>query len=177
MHLKGFFVSTAFLSVTLSVHAQVPKALDTTDRADPFIQYAENLYQQFLTAQKNGDVPTYTKLRTKEVNNVTVRHLEKIGKPLNELGPMLTGLSEHAIDLASYDFIRSDSKPGVARLLYKREGRNQNGQSLDFAVFMLWWEEESWRIGWVGGSFGDKYFEGKERTAKVLLNDPKFSLQ
>jgi hypothetical protein len=65
----------------------------------------------------------------------------------------------------------------MARLLYQREGSGPKGPTLEFAAFMVHWEDGAWRIGWVGRSSGaPTRANGEKRTADELLGDPRFAL-
>jgi hypothetical protein len=62
-------------------------------------------------------------------------------------------------------------------LFYKREGSGPKGPTLEFAAFMIHWDDGAWRIGWVAQSSGAATrANGEKRTADELLGDPRFAL-
>jgi len=80
-------------------------------------------------------------------------------------------------DVSPLAFVRCDAKTRVARLLFQREGSGSKGPTLEFAAFMIHWEDGAWRIGWVGRASGLAVRANGERlTADELLGDPRFAL-
>ena len=80
-------------------------------------------------------------------------------------------------DVSPLAFVRCDAKTRVARLLFQREGSGSKGPTLEFAAFMIHWEDGAWRIGWVGRESGLAVRANGERlTADELLGDPRFAL-
>jgi hypothetical protein len=106
-----------------------------------------------------------------------MEQLKKLGKAESDLGPMLKRVASVQTDVSQLTFVRCDAKTRVARLLYQREGRGPKGATLEFAVFMIHWEDGAWRIGWVGHASGaPTRANGEKRTADELLGDPRFAL-
>jgi hypothetical protein len=65
------------------------------------------------------------------------------------------------------------NSPG--RLL--KRGHGPKGPTLEFAAFMMQWEDGAWRIGWVGQSSGaPTRANGEKRTADELLGGPLLAL-
>jgi hypothetical protein len=161
-----------------SAHAQSPAAVSTTDRHHTFVEHAEKRYKQYLASQSEGDVAAYKEVRTKRAYEATMEQLKKLGKAPSELGPMLKSVSSLQTDIAPLTFVRCDAKPRVARLLYTREGSGPKGPTLEFAAFMIRWEDGAWRIDWVGHATGSSTrSDGGKRTAEeMLLGDPRLSL-
>jgi len=167
-------------SITLAsvqVSAQSPAAENTTNHAHPFVKQAELIYQQSLDAEKRGDVDLYKRTRTKAAYEGTIENLKRMGKSASDLSPMLKKAAAWQTDLSQFTFVRCDAKTNVARLLYRRDGKDENGSTVEFAVFMIHQEDGEWRIGWVGNSLGPKVFMGKERTADEMLEKPRFALK
>jgi len=73
--------------------------------------------------------------------------------------------------------VRCDARDRVARLLYQQEGTGATGPTREFAAFMIHWEGDAWRIGWVGHASGPAIRSNGERlTEDLLLGDPRFAL-
>jgi hypothetical protein len=106
-----------------------------------------------------------------------MEQLKKLGRAESELGPMLKRAASLRPEVAQLTFVRCDAKTRVARLLYQREGSGPKGPTLEFAAFMIHWEDGAWRIGWVGRASGPAVRANGERfTADELLSDPRFAL-
>ena len=171
-----FFAALISLA-SLEVSAQPSVATNTTDRAHPFVKQAELIYRQSLDAEKRGDVELYKRTRTNAAYEGTIENLKRMGKTASDLSPMLKKMVAWQTDLSQFTFVRCDSKTNVARLLYRRDGKDEMGPTVEFAVFMIHLEDEEWRIGWVGNSPGPKVFMGKERTVDEMLEKPRFTLK
>lgn len=157
--------------------AQTPSAANTTDRRHPFVQHAERRYQQYLTSERQGDTVAYKEVRTRQAYEGTMAQLKQLGKPESDLGPMLKRVADMRSDVSRFAFVRCDVKGPVARLLYQREGTSAKGPTLEFAAFMIHWEGDAWRIGWVGKASGPAIRSNGERlTEDVLLADPRLAL-
>jgi hypothetical protein len=141
------------------------------------VDHAEARYRQFLTSESLGDTAAYKQVRTKQAYETTVEQLKKLGKAESDLGPMLKRVADLRSDVSKFTFVRCDARTRVARLLYQRDGADPKGPTLEFAAFMIHWEEGAWRIGWVGHASGPATRANGERlTADVLLGDPRFAL-
>lgn len=160
-------------------HAQTPSAVSTTDRGHPFVQHAESRYRQYLAAESHGDTAAYKEVRTRQAYELTIEQLRTLGKAEPELGPMLKRAARLQTDVSRLTFVRCDAKTRIARLLYEREGAGPKGPTLEFAAFMLHWEQGAWRIGWVGHAMGAATrANGERRTAdELLLGDPRLRLE
>jgi len=157
--------------------AQTPSAVSTTDRRHPFVQHAERRYQQYITSESQGDTAAYKEVRTRQAYDATMGQLKQLGKPESDLGPMLKRVADMQSDVSRFAFVRSDAKGRVARLLYQREGTGAKGPTLEFAAFMIHWEGDAWRIGWVGHASGPAIrSNGEKLTEDLLLADPRFAL-
>jgi len=173
-----------FLSLCLGLllivpptYAQAPPAASTTDRHHPFVEHAERRYRQYLAAESQGDAAAYKEVRTRQAYEMTMDQLTKMGKPAGELGPMLQRVASLQPDVSQLTFVRCDAKTRVARLLYQREGAGPKGPTLEFAAFMIHWEDGAWRIGWVGHASGPATrSNGEPFTADDLVKDPRFAL-
>ena len=169
---------TALISLaSVEVLAQSAVAVNTTDRAHPFAKQAELIYQQYLDSERRGDVDSYKRTRTAETYEGTIENLKRMGKTASDLGPILIKLADRKTDLSRYTFLRSDAKTNVARLSYRRDGKDETGPTVEFVVFMIHFENAEWRIGWTGNSPGSKVFRGKERTVDELLENHRFTLK
>jgi hypothetical protein len=52
------------------------------------------------------------------------------------------------------------------------------GPTLEFAAFMIHWDDGAWRIGWVAQSSGPATrSSGDKRSADELLGDPRLALE
>jgi hypothetical protein len=168
------FLSTTF--IVTPVFAQSPTAASTTVRLAPFVVAAEALFRQELDAEKRGDVDAYKRTRSKATYDKTMANLERMGKSAADLGPMLKRFST-GVDISKFTFLRSDARENIARLLYRKDGKDQDGRAtVEFLVFMMHWEEGSWHIGMVANSPGPLVFMHKERSIDELTNDPRFAL-
>lgn len=162
---------------SLEVSAQSMMAANTTDHANSFVKQAELIYQQSLDAEKRGDVDLYKHTRTKAAYDGTIENLKRMGKSASDLSAMLKNMVAFQTNLSQFTFMRCDAKTNVARLIYRRDGKDEYGPTVEFAVFMIHLEGEEWRIGWVGNSPGPKLFMGKERTVDEILENPRFALK
>jgi hypothetical protein len=128
--------------------------------------------------QKPAETPSaYKEVRTRQAYELTLEQLKKMGKADSDLGPMLKGAAGWQTDMSQLTFVRCDATTRVARLLYKREGSGPKGPTLEFAAFMIHWDDGAWRIGWVAQSSGAATrSNGEKRTADELLGDPRFAL-
>jgi hypothetical protein len=165
--------------VSQPTHAQTPSAVSTADRGHPFVQHAESRYRQYLAAESHGDTAAYKEVRTRQAYELTIEQLRTLGKAEPELGPMLKRAARLQTDVSRLTFVRCDGKTRIARLLYERESAGPNGPTLEFAAFMLHWEQGAWRIGWVGHATGAATrANGERRTAdELLLGDPRLTLE
>ena len=82
----------------------------------------------------------------------------------------------HAFVKSGFTFMRSEAKGNVARVFYRRDGKEAQGPTVHFIGFMLHWDEGAWRIGWVLDSPGPVVFAGKERTVEELAEHPRLRL-
>ena len=163
--------------VSQPTYAQTPSAVSTADRHHPFVEHAESRYRQYLASQSQGDTAAYKEVRTRQAYETTMEQLKKLGKAESDLGPMLKRAASVQTDVSQLTFVRCDGKTRVARLLYQREGGGPKGPTLEFAAFMIHWEDGAWRIGWVGHAIGaPTRANGEKRTADELLGDPRFAL-
>ena len=159
-----------------SAWAQSPAAVSTTVRSDPFVVKAEAVFREELDAERRGDVDAYKRLRSKAAYDGTIANLAGSGRSAKDLGPLLKRYSQ-GLDISKFAFVRSEAKASVARLLYRKNGKDADGQAtVEFLVFLTHWEEGSWRIGLVGNSPGPLVFMGKERTIDELAKHPRFAL-
>ena len=157
--------------------AQTPSAVSTADRHHPFVEHAEKRYQQYLTSESQGDAAAFKEVRTRQAYDTTMGQLKQLGKPESELGPMLKRVADMQTDVSRLTFVRCDARGRVARLLYQQEGANAKGPTREFAAFMIHWEGNAWRIGWVGHASGPATRSNGERlTEDLLLGDPRFAL-
>lgn len=157
--------------------AQVPAAENTTDRNHPFVRHVEAVYAQLLKAEKEGDVALFKRTRAKVSVDLIMENLKRMGKTESDLGAMLKGSADWQTDVSKFDFIRVDATRGAARFLYRRDGKNERGPTVEFAAIMAHWDDGAWRIGWVGNAPGPKQdITGKERNIEELANHPKFRL-
>jgi hypothetical protein len=157
--------------------AQTPPAVSTTDRHHPFVEHAERRYMQYLAAESRGDAAAYKAVRTRWAYDTTLDQLRKLGKPESELGPMLRRVADLRSDVSQYAFVGCEAKVRIARLLYRRESQGPKGPMLEFAAFMIHWEDGAWRIGWVGRASGPATrSSGEPFTADDLVKDPRFAL-
>jgi hypothetical protein len=141
------------------------------------VQHAESRYRQYLASESLGDTAAYKEVRTRQAYELTLEQLKKMGKADSDLGPMLKGAARWQTDMSQLTFVRCDATTRVARLLYKREGSGPKGPTLEFAAFMIHWDDGAWRIGWVAQSSGAATrSNGEKRTADELLGDPRFAL-
>ena len=172
-----FSVCVGLILVSQSTYAQTPSAASTADRHHPFVQHAEGRYHQYLASETRGDTAAYKEIRTRQAYELTLEQLKKMGKVDSDLGPMLKGAARWQTDMSQLMFVRCDATTRVARLLYKREGSGPKGPTLEFAAFMIHWDDGAWRIGWVAQSSGTATrANGEKRTADELLTDPRFAL-
>ena len=172
-----FSVCLGLILVAQPAYAQTPAAASTTDRHHPFVQHAESRYRQYLASETRGDTVAYKEVRTRQAYELTLEQLKKMGKADSELAPMLKGAAGWQTDMSQLTFVRCDATTRVARLLYKREGSGPKGPTLEFAAFMIHWDDGAWRIGWVAQSSGAATrSNGEKRTADELLGDPRFAL-
>lgn len=173
-----FLICAALTLVSQVTSAQTPSAVNTMDRHHPFVMHAEKRYGQYLASESQGDAAAYKELRTKQAFETTVEQLRKLGKAESDLGPMLSRVASMRSDVSSLTFVRCNARARIARLLYQREGVGAKGPTLEFAAFMIHWENGAWRIGWVGHASGPATRPNGERlTADVLLGDPRFALE
>jgi len=172
-----FSVCLGLILVSHLTYAQTPAAMSTADRHHPFVEHAEGRYRQYLASESRGDTAEYKEVRTRQAYELTMEQLKKLGKAESELGPMLKRAVRLRPDVSQLTFVRCDAKTRVARLLYQREGTGPKGPTLEFAAFMIHWEDGAWRIGWVGRSSGPATrASGEKRTADELLADPRLAL-
>src|SRR5262245_11435896 len=157
--------------------AQTPSAVSTTDRRHPFVEHAERRYRQYLTSESQGDTAAFKEVRTRQAYDTTMGQLKQLGKPESELGPMLKRVADMQTDVSRLTFVRCDARGRVARLLYQQEGTGAKGPTREFAAFMIHWEGNAWRIGWVGHASGPATRSNGERlTEDLLLGDPRLAL-
>ena len=172
-----FSVCLGLTLVSQPTDAQTPAAVSTVDRRHPFVEHAESRYGQYLASESRGDASAYKEVRSRQAYQLTMEQLKKLGKAESELGPMLKQVASLRPDVSQFKFVRCDAKTRVARLLYQREGSGPKGPTLEFAAFMIHWEDHAWRIGWVGRSSGaPTRANGEKRTADELLEDPRLAL-
>jgi hypothetical protein len=172
-----FSVCLGFILVSQPAYAQTPSAVSTADHHHPFVEHAESRYRQYLESESRGDTDAYREVRTKQAYELTMEQLKKLGKAESDLGPMLKRAASLRPDVSQLTFVRCDAKTRAARLVYQRAGSGPKGPTLEFAAFMVHWEDGAWRIGWVGRSSGPATrARGERRTADELLEDPRFAL-
>ena len=172
-----FSVCVGLTLVSQATSAQTPSAVSTADRHHPFVEHAERRYGQYLASESQGDTAAYEEVRTRQAYETTMEQLKKLGKAESDLGPMLRRVASLQNDVSRLTFVRCDGRAGVARLLYQREGVGAKGPTLEFAAFMIHWEDGAWRIGWVGHASGPAIrAKGERLTADVLLGDPRLAL-
>ena len=158
-------------------YAQTPPAVSTADRHHPFVEHAEQRYAKYLAAENQGDTAAYKEVRTRWAYETTMEQLKKLGKAQSELGAMLKRVADLRSDVSQFTFVRCDARTRVARLLYRRESVGPKGPTLEFAAFMIHWEDGAWRIRWVGRASGPATrSNGDKLTADELLGDPRFAL-
>jgi hypothetical protein len=172
-----FSLCVGLTLVSQATSAQTPSAVSTADRHHPFVEHAERRYRQYLASESQGDTAAYKEVRTRQAYETTMEQLKKLGKAESDLGPMLKRVASMQSDVSRLTFVRCDGRARVARLLYQREGVGAKGPTLEFAAFMIHWEDGAWRIGWVGHASGPAMRANGERlTADVLLGDSRFAL-
>jgi hypothetical protein len=172
-----FSVCLGLILGSQSAYAQTPSAASTADRHHPFVQHAESRYRRYLASETRGDTVAYKEVRTRQAYELTLEQLKKMGKADSDLGPTLKGAARWQTDMSQLTFVRCEATTRVARLLYKREGSGPKGPTLEFAAFMIHWDDGAWRIGWVAQSSGAATrANGEKRTADELLGDPRFAL-
>ena len=172
-----FSVCVGLTLVSQAISAQTPSAVSTADRRHPFVEHAERRYRQYLASESQGDTAAYKEVRTRQAYETTMQQLKQLGKAESDLGLMLKRVGSMQTDVSRLTFVRCDGRARVARLLYQREGIDAKGPTLEFAAFMIHWEDGSWRIGWVGHASGPAIRANGERlTADVLLADLRFAL-
>jgi hypothetical protein len=174
------FLSLCFglLLLVPPTYAQTPPAASTTDGHHPFVEHAERRYRQYLAAENQSDAAAYKEVRTRQAYQMTMDQLTKMGKPPSDLGPMLKRVASLQPDVSQLTFVRCEAKTRVARLLYQREGTGPKGPTLEFAAFMIHWDDGAWRIGWVAQSSGPATrSSGDKRSADELLGDPRLALE
>ncbi len=173
-----FSVCLGLTLVSQPACAQTPSAVSTTDRHHPFVEHAESRYRQYLASESEGDAAAYKAVRTRQANERVMENLKRMGKSETDLGPMLKRAASVQTDVSQLTFVRCEGKTRVARLLYQLEGGGPKGPTLEFAVFMIHWEDGAWRIGWIGHASGaSRRANGEKRTADELLQDPRFALE
>lgn len=177
--MRRHFACITMLALFASIQATAgsPAAESTTDRSHPFVRHAEEIYRQYLDAQRRGDLELYKRTRAKENYEGMLRNLAGTGKTVADMGTMLKEAAAGGIDIARFQFLRCDGRTDGARLLYRRDGRDDKGPTVEFAAFMIHHEGGAWRIGWVDNSSGPKTFMGKERGPDELLDNPRFALE
>jgi hypothetical protein len=141
-----FSVCLGLILVSQSTYAQTPSAASTADRHHPFVQHAESRYRQYLASETRGDTVAYKEVRTRQAYELTLKQLKKMGKADSDIGPMLKDAASWQTDMSQLTFVRCDATTGVTRLLYKR-GSGPKGPTLEFAAFMIHWDDGAWRIG------------------------------
>ena len=167
----------ALILVSQPTYAQTPAAVSTADRHHPFVEHVEGRYTKYLAAENRGDAAAYKELRTTWAYEATIDQLKKLGKAESELGAMLKRVADLRSDVSQFTFVRCDAKTRAARMLYRRESVGPKGPMLEFAAFMTHWENDAWRIGWVGrASAAATRSNGEKFTADELLGDPRFAL-
>ena len=172
-----FSVCVGLTLVSQATSAQTPSAVSTADRHHPFVEHAERRYGQYLASESQGDTAAYKQVRTRQAYETTMEQLKTLGKADSDLGLMLKRAARMQSDVSHLTFVRCDGRSRVARLLYQREGVGAKGPTLEFAAFMIHWEDGAWRIGWVGRASGPAIRANGERlTADELLGDPRFAL-
>ena len=172
-----FSLCIGLILVSQATSAQTPSAASTADRHHPFVEHAERRYRQYLASESQGDTAAYKQVRTRQAYETTMEQLKKLGKAESDLGPMLQRVASMRSDVSRLTFVHCDGRARVARLLYEREGVGGKGPTLEFAAFMIHWEDGAWRIGWVGRASGPAVGASGERlTADELLGDPRFAL-
>ena len=170
-------VCVGFVLMSQVAGAQTPSAVSTTDRRHPFVVHAERRYQQYLTSESQGDAASWKEVRTRQAYDTTMGQLKQMGKPESDLGPMLKRVAGIQSDVSRLTFVRCDARGRVARLLYQQEGTNAKGPTREFAAFMIHWEGDAWRIGWVGHASGPAIrSNGQRLTEDLLLEDQRFAL-
>jgi len=163
--------------VSQPAYAQTPPAVSTADRRHPFVEHVETRYTKYLAAENQGDTAAYREVRSRWAYETTLEQLKKLGKAESELGSMLKRVASLRSDVSQFTFVRCDARTRVARLLYRREGVGPKGPTLEFAAFMIHWEDGAWRIGWVGRASGPTTrSNGEKFTADELVGDPRFAL-
>jgi hypothetical protein len=141
------------------------------------VEHAERRYGQYLASESQGDAAAFKEVRTRQAYEATMEQLTKMGKSPSDLGPMLKRVASMQTDVSQLTFVRCEAKTRVARLLYQREGTSPKGPTLEFAAFMIHWDDGAWRIGWVAHSSGPSTrSSGEKRTGDELLGDPRFAL-
>jgi hypothetical protein len=172
-----FSICLGLTLVSQPTYAQTPSAVTTADHHHPFVEHAESRYRQYLASEGRGDTAAYKEVRTRQAYELTMEQLKKLGKAESDLGPMLKQAASLRPDVSQLTFVRCEAKTRVARLLYQREGSGPKGPTLEFAAFMIHWEDGAWRIGWVGRWSGPSTrANGERRTADELLGDPRLAL-
>ena len=172
-----FMVCLGLTLVSQTTYAQTPSAVNTADRHHLFVEHAESRYRQYLASESRGDTAAYKEVRTRQAYELTMEQLQKLGKAESDLGSMLKRAASLRPDVSQLTFVRCDAKTRVARLLYQRAGSGPKGPTLEFAAFMIHWEDGAWRIGWVGRSSGvPTGANGEKRIADELLGDPRLAL-
>ena len=162
---------------TIEVSAQTAIATNTTDHGHPFVKQAELIYKKSLDAETRGDVELFKRTRTNAAVVGTLANLKRMEKSESDLSSMLKKVAVWQTDISQFTFVRCDAKDDIARLLYRRDGKNEMGPTVEFAVFMIQSEGGVWRIGWVGNTPGPKIFMGKERTEDEIIQNPRFALK
>jgi len=84
--------------------------VSTADRHHPFVEHAERRYQQYLTAESQGDAAAYEEVRTRQAYDTTMGQLKQLGKPQSDLGPMLKRVASRQTDVSRLTFVRCDAR-------------------------------------------------------------------
>ena len=108
---------------------------------------------------------------------MTMDQLTKMGKPPSDLGPMLDGGWPSLQPTCRARLVRCEARTRVADCSASAR-HGPKGPTLEFAAFMIHWDDGAWRIGWVAQSSGPATrSSGDKRSADELLGDPRLALE
>jgi len=175
MHNKLLFTVAYSASAFMATAIAQPVANATTDKANAFVVAAEQAYVAHLQAERTGDVALYKRTRAKGAVDETLANLRKQGKSEADLGPLIQRSSKYSVALDGFRFLKAEGSGSVGRLLYRKDGRDNGIDSVEFFGYVVRLEEGSWKVDCAINATGTKMGMGatgklEERTVDEIRN-------
>ena len=138
--------------------------VSTKEYDHPFVRYLESRYQEYLTAEKSGDIEKYKQLRPKEIIEFMEDNLRKRNK-LQFFKERLIDLSQYSHELKTFRFYQCEVFDDAARLTYINDSPRE--VHIETLIILFHFQDNLWKVG----KMIHTVEHSKEKTLDDVLQD------